>query len=62
MKSAVASNNSPATPRPDELPLAARTVEQTQREDKQQIRDDVCDALNRFNAIHGAFADEHSTL
>jgi antitoxin CcdA len=30
--------------------------------DKQKLRDDVCDALNRFNAIHGSFADEHSTL
>lgn len=32
------------------------------RKDKQQLRDEVCDALNRFNAIHGSFADEHSTL
>lgn len=30
--------------------------------DKQKLRDEVCDALNRFNAIHGSFADEHSTL
>lgn len=29
---------------------------------KQQLRDDVCEALNRFNATHGSFADEHSTL
>jgi post-segregation antitoxin (ccd killing protein) len=32
------------------------------RKDKQELRDVVCDALNRFNEIHGSFADEHSTL
>lgn len=32
------------------------------RRDRQRLRDEVCDALNRFNAIHGSFADEHSTL
>lgn len=32
------------------------------RKDRQKLRDEVCDALNRFNAIHGSFADEHSTL
>lgn len=36
--------------------------ERASRKDKQQLRDEVCDALNRFNAIHGSFADEHSTL
>lgn len=30
--------------------------------EKQQLLDEVCDALNRFNEIHGSFADEHSTL
>lgn len=32
------------------------------RRDKQKLRDAVCDALNSFNAVHGSFADEHSTL
>lgn len=32
------------------------------RGDRQKLRGEVCDALNRFNAIHGSFADEHSTL
>lgn len=32
-----------------------------QRE-RQQLRDDVCDALNQFNTVHGSFADEYSTL
>lgn len=32
------------------------------RNDKQELRDAVCAALNRFNEIHGSFADEHSTL
>ena len=36
--------------------------ESTERQDKQQLRDDVCDALNQFNAVYGSFADEYSTL
>lgn len=36
--------------------------ETSAREAKQQLRDDVCAALNRFDEIHGSFADEHSTL
>jgi antitoxin CcdA len=36
--------------------------EMASQKDKQQLRDDVCDALNRFHADHGSFADEHSTL
>lgn len=32
------------------------------RRDRQKVRDEVCDALNHFNAVHGSFADEHSTL
>lgn len=32
------------------------------RRDRQKLREEVCDALNHFNAIHGSFADEHSTL
>lgn len=32
------------------------------REAKQKLRNDVCAALNRFNEVHGPFADEHSTL
>lgn len=32
------------------------------RRDRQLLRDEVCDALNRFNSTHGSFADEHSTL
>lgn len=36
--------------------------ERAAQADKQKLRDEVCDALNRFNAIHGSFADEHSTL
>lgn len=36
--------------------------EMAARKEKQQLRDDVCDALNRFNAVYGSFADEHSTL
>ncbi len=30
--------------------------------ERQKLRDEVCDALNRFDAAHGSFADEHSTL
>jgi hypothetical protein len=44
--------------------LLANYVATKEREDgeKQKLRDDVCEALNRFGAIHGSFADEHSTL
>jgi len=36
--------------------------ETTERQDKQRLRNDVCDALNQFNALHGSLADEYSTL
>ncbi len=36
--------------------------EKASNQDKQQLRDEVCDALNEFNAAHGSLADEHSTL
>jgi antitoxin CcdA len=36
--------------------------ESAERRDKQQLRDDVCDALNQFNVMYGSFADEYSTL
>ncbi|HYP33870.1 MAG TPA: type II toxin-antitoxin system CcdA family antitoxin [Burkholderiaceae bacterium] len=36
--------------------------ERAARWGRQALRDEVCEALNRFNARHGSFADEHSTL
>lgn len=39
--------------------VARETASQRSR---QKLLDDVCDALNRFDAAHGSFADEHSTL
>lgn len=30
--------------------------------DRQKLRDEVCDALNRFDETHGSFGDEHTTL
>ena len=36
--------------------------ESTERRDKQQLCDEVCDALNQFNAVYGSFADDYSTL
>lgn len=38
------------------------TREKAAQVDRQKLRNEVCDALNRFNAVHGSFADEHSTL
>lgn len=44
--------------------LLAGYVASKEREDlaKQLGRDQVCEALNQFNAEHGSFAEEHSTL
>ena len=44
--------------------LLAGYVASKENEDlaKQRGRDQVCAALNQFNAIHGSFAEEHSTL
>ncbi len=30
--------------------------------DRQKLRDQVCDALNSFDAAYGSFAEEHSTI
>ncbi len=35
---------------------------ESQDGEKQQRRNEVCELLNRFNAINGSFADEFSTL
>ena len=49
-----------ATVDPSLVDLAAR--ETAAQEDRQCLRDEVCDALNQFGATQGSFADEHSTL
>ncbi len=36
--------------------------ESSARRDEQQLREDVCEALNQFNAVHGSFADAFFTL
>jgi antitoxin CcdA len=44
--------------------LLAEFIERESRAGRarQVLRDGVCEAINRFNALHGSFADEHSIL
>lgn len=46
----------------DELLAEYVARESSAQDAKQKLRNDVCAALNRFNEVHGSFADEHSTL